>query len=141
RRRFDRFDGIDVEELPEDRVEREEGRGHPGATGQECATAHREPSCVDSRRLMKERGDALLLWCGRQGEVFLVRDDLQRERRERVRCEVPAPLPDEARWLQACPPERSGGCGLGRARRLYWRRACPGQFVLSMGIGRAPANG
>src|SRR5439155_23940648 len=50
RRRLDRLDGIDLEESPEDRVQGEEGRGHPCAGRQEVAPAPGRPGRLRSGR-------------------------------------------------------------------------------------------
>jgi hypothetical protein len=61
RRRLDGFDGIDLEEWSEDRIQGEESGGHPRARGQEVAPAHPQPARVRSGRLLQQRGDPFLL--------------------------------------------------------------------------------
>src|SRR5205814_716365 len=57
-RRLDRLDRIDLEERPEHGVQREEGRGHARAGGEELAPGQPEPPRAPSRVVINQRGDA-----------------------------------------------------------------------------------
>ena len=94
RRRLDRLDGIDLEESPEDRVQGEEGRGHPRAGRQEVAPAHAQPARVRSGCLLQQRGDPCLLRRLGQRDVFLVGDNTRGKRRESIGLRVQPPLPN-----------------------------------------------
>src|SRR2546426_1168192 len=81
---FQRFDGINLEESSENRVQREEGGGHSRAGCQEVTPAHSEEARIRSCGLLEQPGDALVLERLGQGDVLLVRDDLRQERRKSI---------------------------------------------------------